>query len=188
MYIIIIFGRPQTKEASLVAQTVKSLPAMQETWIRSLGREDPLEKEMATNSSILAWRISMDRGAWWVTVHRSQRVGHDWGATTHSPRRNSHKIFSYMRPNPLNRMQWGVKLPFSHPSFLSSAEDCFPASEASINVILNFERNTFGIFANVWQLICWLDYSVWSNLLFIIRTWGHLTPPWWRTWECLWPG
>ena len=42
--------------ASLVAQTVKNLPAMQETWVRSLGQEDPLEKEMATHSSILAWR------------------------------------------------------------------------------------------------------------------------------------
>ena len=43
--------------ASLVAQMVKRLPAMQETWVRSLGREDPLEKEMATHSSILAWKI-----------------------------------------------------------------------------------------------------------------------------------
>ena len=43
--------------ASLIAQLVKHLPAMQETWVRSLGQEDPLEKEMATHSSILAWRI-----------------------------------------------------------------------------------------------------------------------------------
>ena len=43
--------------ASLVAQMVKNLPAMQETWVRSLGQEDPLEKEMATHSSIVAWRI-----------------------------------------------------------------------------------------------------------------------------------
>ena len=43
--------------ASLVAQRLKRLPAMQETWVRSLGREDPLEKEMATHSSIPAWRI-----------------------------------------------------------------------------------------------------------------------------------
>ena len=42
---------------SLVAQLVKSLPAMWETWVRSLGQEDPLEKEMATHSSTLAWRI-----------------------------------------------------------------------------------------------------------------------------------
>ena len=43
--------------ASLMAQRVKSLPAMQETWVQSLGQEDPLKKEMATKSSILAWRI-----------------------------------------------------------------------------------------------------------------------------------
>ena len=43
--------------ASLVAQMVKNLPVMQETWVRSLGWEDPLEKEKATHSSILAWRI-----------------------------------------------------------------------------------------------------------------------------------
>ena len=49
--------------ASPVAQTVKNLLAVQETVVRSLGREDPLEKEMVTHSSILAWRIPMDRGA-----------------------------------------------------------------------------------------------------------------------------
>ena len=53
-----------------MAQTVKNLPAMQEMCIRSLGWEGPLEKEIATHSSILAWRILMDRGAWQATVHR----------------------------------------------------------------------------------------------------------------------
>ena len=52
-----------------MAQTVKNPTAMQETWIRSLGWEDPLEEGMATYSSILAWRIPMDRGAWWATVY-----------------------------------------------------------------------------------------------------------------------
>ena len=42
---------------------------MWESWVRSLGWEDPLEEDMATHSNILAWRISMDRGAWRVTVH-----------------------------------------------------------------------------------------------------------------------
>ena len=59
------------KRASLVAQMVKNLPVMQETWVQSLGWEDPLEKGMATHSSILAWRIPIDRGAWQVTVHGS---------------------------------------------------------------------------------------------------------------------
>ena len=55
--------------ASLVAQRVKNPPAMQETRVQSLGWEDPLEEGLATYSSILAWRISMHRRAWWVTVH-----------------------------------------------------------------------------------------------------------------------
>ena len=55
--------------ASLVAQLVKNLTAMWETWVRSLGWEDLLEEGMATHYSIPAWRISMDRGAWWATVH-----------------------------------------------------------------------------------------------------------------------
>ena len=58
--------------ASLVAQLVKNPPTMQETWVRFLGREDPLEKGKATHSSILAWRIPCT--VWSVG---SQRVGHD---------------------------------------------------------------------------------------------------------------
>ena len=55
--------------ASLVAQLVKNPPAMQETLVRFLGWEDPLEEDVATHSSILAFRILMDRGTWWATVH-----------------------------------------------------------------------------------------------------------------------
>ena len=54
--------------ASLVAQTVKNPPEMGEMWVRSLGWEDRLEEDMATHSSILPWRIPMDRGGWWATV------------------------------------------------------------------------------------------------------------------------
>ena len=55
--------------ASLVVQMVKSLPAVLETWVRSLGWEDPLKEGMATHSSVLAWQIPMDRGACRATVH-----------------------------------------------------------------------------------------------------------------------
>ena len=55
--------------ASLVAQLVKNLPAMWEAWVRSLGGEDSLEEGIVTHSSVLAWRISMDRRAWRATVH-----------------------------------------------------------------------------------------------------------------------
>ena len=55
--------------ASLGAQSVKKPPVTWETWVRSLGWEDALEEDMATHSSILAWRRPMDRGAWRDTVH-----------------------------------------------------------------------------------------------------------------------
>ena len=60
-----------------MAQMVKNLPAMWETWVQSLGWEDPLEEGMATHSSILGWRIPMDRGAWQAQSIGSQRVGPD---------------------------------------------------------------------------------------------------------------
>ena len=60
----------QVFSSFLVAQTVKNLTAMREMGVRSLGWEDLLEKGMVTHSSILAWRISTDRGAWWVKIHR----------------------------------------------------------------------------------------------------------------------
>ena len=52
-----------------MAQMVKHPPAMWETWVQSLGWEDSLEKGMAIHSSIVAWRIPMDRGHWWAIVH-----------------------------------------------------------------------------------------------------------------------
>ena len=57
-------------QASLVTQMVKNSPAVRETWIWCLGWEDPMEEDIATHSSILAWRIPMERRAWWATVHR----------------------------------------------------------------------------------------------------------------------
>ena len=60
-----------------LAQRLKRLPPMQETWVRSLGREDPLEKEMATHSSILAWRIPWTEEPGRLQSTGSQRVGHD---------------------------------------------------------------------------------------------------------------
>ena len=56
---------------------VENLLAMQEVWVWSPGWEDPLEEGMVTHSSILAWRIPMDRGAWWVTIHGVARVKHE---------------------------------------------------------------------------------------------------------------
>ena len=61
---------------------VKSLSAVQETWVRSLGQEDHLEKGMATNSSILAWRIPWTEQPGGLQSTELQRVGHDWATNT----------------------------------------------------------------------------------------------------------
>ena len=63
--------------ASPVAEMVRNLPAMRETWVRSLGGEDPLEEGMAAHSSILAWRIPRTEEPDWLQSVGSQRVGHD---------------------------------------------------------------------------------------------------------------
>ena len=63
--------------ASLVVQSIKRLPAMRETWVQSLGWEDPLEQDMATHSSILAWRIPWTEEPDGLWSMESQRVGHD---------------------------------------------------------------------------------------------------------------
>ena len=68
--------------ASPMAQMVLNQPAMQEAWVRSLGGEDPLEKEMATHSSILAWRIPWTEEPGRLQSTGSQRVGHDWVSDT----------------------------------------------------------------------------------------------------------
>ena len=60
-----------------MAQRVKCLPTMQETWVQSLGQEDPLEKEMATHSSILAWKIPWTEKSGRLQSMGSQRVRHD---------------------------------------------------------------------------------------------------------------
>ena len=66
-----------TMMASLVAQMVKNLPAVEETQVQSLGREDPLEEEVATHSSILAWRIPQTEEPSRVQSMGRQRIGHN---------------------------------------------------------------------------------------------------------------
>ena len=77
-------GRKQNV-ASLVAQMVKRLPAMLETWVWSLGQEDPLEKEMATHSSIVAWKIPWTEEPVRLQSMWSQRGRHNWATFTYIP-------------------------------------------------------------------------------------------------------
>ena len=78
-----VWATREVREASLVAQMVKHLPAMRETWVQSPGWEDLLEKEMATHSSILAWRIPGMEEPGRLQSMGSQRVGHDWATSLH---------------------------------------------------------------------------------------------------------
>ena len=78
----LLFGSTQPR-ASLVAQPVKIPPAMQETWVQSLGWEDALEKGMATPCSILAWWIPWTEAPGGLQSTRSQRVEHDWSDSVH---------------------------------------------------------------------------------------------------------
>ena len=92
--------------ASLLAQLVKNLPAMRETWVRSLGWEDPLEKGKATYSSIPPWRIPCT-----VESMGSQRVRHDWATFTfmYVPNNKQIKLFSKLK------QQWVSKVDGSLP-------------------------------------------------------------------------
>ena len=76
IYIPIELENPYGQGASLVVQMIKSLPTMQETWLQSLAREDPLEKGMATHSIILAWRIPWTEESVRLQPMGLQRVGH----------------------------------------------------------------------------------------------------------------
>ena len=82
--------------ASLVAQRLKHLPGMRETRVWSLGREDPLEKEMATHSSILAWRIPWREEPGRLQSMGSQRVGHDWETSLHRYLYNSKTCLAFI--------------------------------------------------------------------------------------------
>ena len=83
--------------ASLVAQIVKNLPAMQETWVQSLGWEDPMEKGMAIHSSILAQRIPCTGESGELQFMGLQRVRHDWMTITHTHTHTHTSIYRLAR-------------------------------------------------------------------------------------------
>ena len=99
--------------ASLIAQTVKNLPAVQETQVQSLDREDPLEKEMETHSNILAWKIPWTEEPGRLQSMRLQRVRHNWAISLTFPKRLLIGI----------SISCGIKL-FSKESFSLSLDEC----------------------------------------------------------------
>ena len=97
---------PHSWWTPLAAQMVKNLPAMQETQVWYLGREDPLEKEMLTHSSLLAWRSPMDRGAWRATLHgvakRRTQLSDQYYLPLHLPSQERHHICSQLLMDPFH--------------------------------------------------------------------------------------
>ena len=87
---------------------VKNPPAVGETWVRSLGWEDSLEEGMATHSSILAWRIPKDRGAWWAKVHGVTKSWTRLSTAQHHPYNLSLLIASFVEIE----LQYGLFLSF----------------------------------------------------------------------------
>ena len=121
------------KRASLVAQMVKNLPAMQETWVQSLGWEDPLEKGKATHSSILAWRIPQTEEPGGLQPTGSQRIGHDW--VTWKKRSSPVKPSKPSMPGPL----------FVGSSLTINLFTCYRSSQIfyflSVLVVFNLSKN-----------------------------------------------
>ena len=103
--------------ASLVAQLVKNLPAVQETGVRFLGWEYLLEKEIATPSSILAWKISWTEEPGGLQSMGSQRVGHDWATNTYtyfySPSPFKIELLSFSQPPVHSAQNWFPRIPCS---------------------------------------------------------------------------
>ena len=85
-----------THWTSLVAQTIKNLPAMQEMWVQSLDREDPLKKGIATLSSILAWRIAWTEEPGRLQSMGSQRVRHNWATKTSTSMDILHFVYPFI--------------------------------------------------------------------------------------------
>ena len=105
-----MFRRTKYYRTSLVAQMVKRLSTMQETRVWSLGREDPLEKEMAIHSSIIAWKIPWTEEPGRLQSMGSQRVEHDW-ATSHA---YVHTLYVGL---PLWLSWWRIHLQCGRPGF-----------------------------------------------------------------------
>ena len=116
------------KQTFLVTQMVKNLPAVQETQVWSLSWEDPLEKGMATHSSILAWRIPWTENPGRLQSMGSQRIGHDWATNTHT---HYYTYYNYLGENRMR--SWPLNL------LISGQTHCrVSLNSAKVNLLLRF--------------------------------------------------
>ena len=129
--------------ASLVIQMVKNLPAIQETWVLSLGQEDPLEKVMVTHSSILAWRIPWIEEPDKLQSMRLQRAGHDWVTNTFT-------FFTFRGSTQIqSSLKWDRILGLHH----NSANLWLGTMSASLSFYLS---HIFSFYSQCWILFVYL--------------------------------
>ena len=137
---------------SLVAQTVKRLPTMLETWVKSLGWEDVLEKEMATHSSILAWKIPWMEEPGGLQSTGSQRVRHDWTtksqhnwsdvASIHINTSDCHLGFLLYAGNYLKGSHvYSFRLSCILPSVLRTKKAKWASKQMKNKIVINFKKN-----------------------------------------------
>ena len=118
--------------ASLVAQMVKNLHVMQKTWVQSLGQEDPLEKGLATHSSILAWRIPWTEEPGGLQSMGSQRVKHDCATNTYI-----HNLRSWQRTNWVHRWtQEGLVMNCLGSKYWPRAKEQSPPSVSAVPTLM----------------------------------------------------
>ena len=152
---------------------------MQETWVQSLGREDPLEKEMATHSSILAWRIPWTEEPGGLQSTGSQRVGHDWVTSLSlSLVAQMVKHLSTMRETWVQSLGWEdilEKEVATHSSILAwkipwTEEPGRLQSMGSQRVRYNWPTSLYSVINNSWPVQCTQGMSGWWALTEIM--WG----------------
>ena len=129
---------PMSFWASLVAQSVKNPPAIRETWVWSLGWQDPWEKGMATHSSILAWKIPWVRSLVGYSPW-GHKVRHSWVTNTSLHRKYSHDLITNPSNTPKSLIQWQYTLALELEnralglSLLATVLNCLVVSDSSLH-------------------------------------------------------
>ena len=139
--------------SSLVAQTVKHLPTVRETWVQSLGWEDPLEKEMANHSRTLAWKTPWTEEPGRLQSMRSQRVGHDWATSL------SLSYLLFMLSGFIQRVPWyGCNIVW-HCSLISNIFNLIKYNLTRMEAEIQDNKSLFSPSTNLYWVPC-VQYSV----------------------------
>ena len=153
----------QLSQASMVAQLVKTLPAMRKTWVRSLGWEDPLDKGTTTHSSILAWRIPWTEEPGRLQSLGLQRVRHDWATFTfiqlsqHTYQRDCLCFIVYFASFIVHELTTGLWVHFQAPCFTALCV-CFLCQ-----CLAAFDYRSSVVLSEVWKKGLYLQLHSFSS-------------------------